>query len=66
MRKAQEPLNGYDADALRKKIDAAVHQLVNRMTRNLHPDTDYEIRELLTVQFRFWRNSWPATTEEGK
>ena len=50
-----KPLNGDDADALREKIDAAVHQLVNRMTRNLHPDTDYDIRECLTEQFRFWR-----------
>lgn len=36
-------------------IDAAVHNIVDRMTEGLSEDQDEALRQVLTEQFRFWR-----------
>ena len=40
---------------IKEAISAAVHNLVDEYTKNLPPDEDYELRQVLTEQFRFWR-----------
>jgi hypothetical protein len=38
------------------QIDRAVHDLVDKMTKDLPPDLDELVRTHLTEQFRFWRH----------
>ena len=33
----------------------AVHDLVDSMTKDLSPEDDEEVRQVLTEEFRFWR-----------
>lgn len=40
---------------LKEKIWVAVHDLVDKMTKNLSEDQDYELRQALTDEFRFWK-----------
>lgn len=42
---------------LAERISEAVHRLVNRMTKNLDPEEEEELRQMLTEQFRFWRRN---------
>lgn len=38
-------------------ISLAVHKVVDQMTADLTEEDDYDIRQRLTEQFRFWRNT---------
>lgn len=40
---------------LKQRIWEAVHDLVDKMTEGLSEESDSEIRQQLTEQFRFWR-----------
>ena len=40
---------------LKEKIYNAVHDLVDSMTEGLSEESDTEIRQVLTEEFRFWR-----------
>ena len=40
---------------LKEKIWVAVHDLVDKMTEGLSEDEDYDLRQSLTDEFRFWR-----------
>lgn len=39
----------------REDISLSVRKLVDRMTADLTENDDFEIRQTLTEQFRFWR-----------
>jgi hypothetical protein len=41
---------------LREYISRKVHDLVNDMTKNLSPEEDEHVRQILTETFRFWRD----------
>jgi hypothetical protein len=40
---------------LKENIWEAVHDLVDAMTEGLSEESDGEIRQVLTEEFRFWR-----------
>ncbi|MEK9735987.1 MAG: hypothetical protein VW239_01525 [Candidatus Nanopelagicales bacterium] len=46
-----------DTYELYDRIWYKVHALVDRMTKDLDPDEDYELRQKLTEEFRFWRRN---------
>lgn len=52
---ARRRMNGDRRHELKEAIWEKVHELVNQLTADLHPDDDEEIRQQLTEQFRFWR-----------
>ena len=41
----------------RQEIEAQVHLLVDLLTNDLHPEDDEQIRQNMTEQFRFWRQT---------
>jgi hypothetical protein len=44
---------------LKEQIWTKVHDLVDEMTKDLDEEEDYELRQALTEEFRFWRRSKP-------
>ena len=44
-----------EAHAVKETIWEAVHDLVDSMTKDLSPEDDEEVRQILTEEFRFWR-----------
>ena len=44
-----------EAFEVKEAIWEAVHDLVDSMTKDLSPEDDEEVRQVLTEQFRFWR-----------
>jgi hypothetical protein len=45
-----------DTWELAQDISEKVHELVDKMTKDLSVDEDEELRQMLTEQFRFWRH----------
>lgn len=44
-----------EAFEVKETIQKAVGDLVDKMTKDLSPEDDYDIRQALTEEFRFWR-----------
>ena len=44
-----------ESHKIKETLWEAIHDLVDLMTKNLSPEDDEEVRQLLTEQFRFWR-----------
>ena len=44
-----------EAVEVKESIWDAVHDLVDSMTKDLSPEDDEEVRQVLTEEFRFWR-----------
>lgn len=41
----------------RQEIENQVHELVDLLTNDLDPEDDEQIRQNMTEQFRFWRQT---------
>ena len=50
-------MDGDTLHLLRERIAREVHKVVDRMTKHLSPEDDDLLRQQLTEQFRFWRQT---------
>lgn len=55
MHKEVKILNGDDEHEFYQALWRKIHEFVDEQTKDLHPENDYNIRDRLTSEFRFWR-----------